>query len=296
MFLEWQKDLILNLQEHHNLFTEIFFRAVSFLGAPEFFFILLGFFYWTFNKKTGEFLGLTLGVATTLNNILKGLFLLERPIVAHENDVKNIRRIPPKGTSFPSGHAQGSVSMFSAVARYQGTYLLWFLAALVMVLMGLSRMFLGMHYLQDVVVGSLIGVATALVLYHFFDKFRHDEKKLHLFYVIVLLLLLPGAFFVGVEDFFRRYGLLVGFMVAVFIEKRFIDFSTVIPPKWKVFRFVTGSVFTVSVLVLLGAFVDAFGLSADAPLKDALDFLHFFLVSIAGFALFPALCKKVPLL
>ncbi len=296
MFLEWQKDLILNLQEHHNIFSEIFFRFVSFLGDPPFYFLLLGFFYWTFDKKAGEFLGLTLGVATTLNNVLKGLFLHERPLVAYESEVKNIRRVPPRGTSFPSGHAQGSASMFAAVARYQKTYLHWLLAVTVMVLMGLSRMFLGMHYLQDVVTGSIIGVLTALVLYHFFDKFRADEKRLHLFYVVVLLLLLPGAYFVGVEDFFRRYGLLVGFMVAVFIEKRYIGFSTVIPPRRKVFRFVTGSVFTVSVLVLLGALFDSFGLAADSPLKDGLDFLHFFLVSIAGFALFPALCKKAPLL
>ncbi len=294
MFLEWQKDLIIDLQAHHNLFTEIFFRFVSFLGDPPFYFMLLGFFYWTFNKRAGEFLGLTLGVATTFNNVLKGLFLHERPLLAYESEVKNIRRTPPRGTSFPSGHAQGSASMFSAVARYQRTYLHWFLAVMVMVLMGLSRMFLGMHYLQDVVAGSLIGLATALVLYYFFDKFRDDEDKLHLFYVVVLLVLLPGAYFAGVEDFFRRYGLLVGFMVAVFVEKRFIGFSTVIPPWRKVFRFVAGSIFTVSVLVLVEAAFDTLPVASVSPIRDALDFTHFFIVSIAGFALFPALCKKIP--
>lgn len=74
--------------------------------------------------------------------------------------------------SFPSGHAMGSLVGFGMLAyvlvRFAGgirraRIVVWGLAALLIVLIGASRMYLGVHYLSDVVGGYAVGAAWLAV-------------------------------------------------------------------------------------------------------------------------------------
>ena len=76
----------------------------------------------------------------------------------------------PTDFSFPSGHASIAIAFYGYLAyiiiksfnqRYQ--WLLTILAILLMVLIGFSRLYLGVHYLSDVLIGYLVG-AAALIL------------------------------------------------------------------------------------------------------------------------------------
>lgn len=67
--------------------------------------------------------------------------------------------------SFPSGHAAGSVALFSALAfniRSRGAQLLCLLAACIAMI---SRVYLGQHFLGDVVMGGTISLILAVLLY-----------------------------------------------------------------------------------------------------------------------------------
>ncbi len=286
MFLEWQRDVILFFQQYQNAFTEVFFRFISFLGDPPFYLMLLGFFYWTYNKRAGEYLGFTLGVSVTINNILKGVFMLERPYIAH-HEVKNIRDSIPTGSSFPSGHAQSSSTLFYSIARYFNHPLAWGIAVLIMALMMVSRMFLGMHYLQDVLIGALLGILLAVGFYKLFQHYEHDQGKLHRIYLLILLILaVPGIFLTHVSDFYRRFGILVAMVVSVIVEKRFINFTTRVEFPKKVFRFITGTGITVFSLTLIGVGLESLAVENDI-IKNLFDFTHLFLGTMIGFTLFP---------
>lgn len=71
--------------------------------------------------------------------------------------------------SFPSGHAATSVALYGMLVvfvlasglSYRGA-IAWALSTLI-VLVGFSRVFLGVHYLSDVVVGALIGLLWVMV-------------------------------------------------------------------------------------------------------------------------------------
>jgi len=286
MFLDVQKDLIIWLQSFHNAFTDFFFNLVSFFGEPEFYIILLGFIYWVFNKKAGEFLGITLGISISLNNLLKAVFMIERPFLTHD-EIDNFREYTATGSAFPSGHAQGNTTVFYALARYFNRRYLWITAIVMMVLMMLSRMFLGVHYLQDVLVGSAIGFGLALGVHYLFRRYETSWLRL---YLIFAALFLPAFFLVDVNDFFRGYGILIGFILAMWLEKNYVNFTMEIPLYKKVIRYVLGVVLMILTMSVLGMM---FGFAEDGTtLKNMLDFVRFFFVAFIGFGVYPMIFKK----
>lgn len=103
--------------------------------------------------------------ADILNNLVKDFFQRVRPGVTH--------LVEQGGYSFPSGHAMGAVIYFGAIA-YLGYYfavdkssqLKYSLIALTIVfalLMGLSRIYLGVHYPSDVLGGYSLGSAFLIL-------------------------------------------------------------------------------------------------------------------------------------
>jgi len=94
------------------------------------------------------------------NSMLKQYFDRPRPtIVTHIDQVAT--------TSFPSGHAMASMIVYGSVAflvsRLEPTRRIRnatiFVASLLIVLIGISRMYLGVHYPSDVIAGYLAGLA-----------------------------------------------------------------------------------------------------------------------------------------
>lgn len=86
------------------------------------------------------------------------------------------------GLSFPSGHSAGSFAVLGAVffilgrgceKQYQ-RWLIWSLGALVILLIGLSRIYLGVHYPTDVLGGYLLGFSI-LIISIALDRYRDHQ-------------------------------------------------------------------------------------------------------------------------
>lgn len=100
---------------------------------------------------------------------LKYLIARPRPAEYH----KTHKRVST--ASFPSGHSLGSVLAFQLIAQLVWYYadsplISWFVAALAvgaMIVVGLSRVYRGHHYLTDVLGGWLIGVVTVILTFLF---------------------------------------------------------------------------------------------------------------------------------
>jgi undecaprenyl-diphosphatase len=132
---------------------------------------------------------LLLGVfgAKLLNTLLKNMIARERPSVVEW--VTHVRSL-----SFPSGHAMSSIVVYGTVAylvaRLEPSrrirHTTWILAGLIVLAIGISRMYLGVHYPSDVIAGYLGGlawialVATSLTGIRYFAKRRpetHTEER-----------------------------------------------------------------------------------------------------------------------
>jgi len=128
--------------------------AITALGYEEFFILLLPTLYWCFDQMVGLRVGIVLLLGNAFNTFFKFLFHNSRPYWISDQ-VKAYSH----ETSFglPSGHAQIAASVWGWLAvevkKRWFTVVAWTLVFLI----GLSRLYLGVHYFTDVVLGWLLG-------------------------------------------------------------------------------------------------------------------------------------------
>lgn len=282
-------EIIRFLQDQSSFVLDLFFDAISFLGEEYFYIAVLGFIYWIVNKRFGEFLAITLGFSLTLNNVIKDFTEANRPFEDYD-DIENKRPETATGHSMPSGHVQGSSSFFTAIALYLKRHVYLIIAVVLTILMMLSRMYLGVHYLKDVIVGAVIGIAIATIAHVFFQKYKDKPKQLHTVYIVLVLVFVPGLFIISSNDFFKGYGILAGVVCAIIYEKRYVQFTYDISLGRKIIRYGVGLILMGSILVSVKAL---FGLiPSNVFFANILDFIRYFLVAFIGFGAYPYLFKR----
>ena len=131
----------------------------SFLGTEDFFMLMLPILYWCVDSLLGIQVALILLVNLNLNSAFKLAFHGPRPYWFSPK----VRALASE-TSFgiPSNHAQTAATIWGLLAAYRKKWWGWLIAILLIFLIGLSRLYLGVHFPHDVLLGWLIG---ALVLW-----------------------------------------------------------------------------------------------------------------------------------
>jgi membrane-associated phospholipid phosphatase len=148
------------------------FTAITYLGEPIVFIVMIGLFYIGYNKRFAKNLALSLMISTYMNSFLKDVFKDPRPATNFDADKvssENPRGLKATSFGFPSGHTQTAVATWGYIA-YRFRERLWFVIAMTVMisLIGISRVIIGAHDLQDVMGGFLIGVAL-LVFFIFLE-------------------------------------------------------------------------------------------------------------------------------
>jgi hypothetical protein len=136
-------------------------KFFTFLGSEEFFILVLPALYWSINAGLGARLGAILLFNAGLNDILKLAFHGPRPYWVDERVIP--MAIEPS-FGVPSGHSQIAVAMWGTLAAQAKRPWAWAAAIAMILMVGLSRIYLGVHFPHDVLLGWLLGV---LVLWAF---------------------------------------------------------------------------------------------------------------------------------
>lgn len=144
---------------------------VTLLGEETVFMVAGLVILWCFSKKWG-FRFLMIGVAgTALNQLLKAIFLIPRPWVLDPGfTIVEAAREGASGYSFPSGHTQSAATVFGVLAVWAKRRWVTALCVAMVLLVGLSRMYLGVHTPLDVGVSLATGVITVLGMVWLFDR------------------------------------------------------------------------------------------------------------------------------
>jgi len=121
-------------------------------------------------------------LASLLVQILKRIFYADspRPKVVFQDicDLHFVENVHLHSShSFPSGHTAGAFALFIVLALINKRPVWQFLFLIMAVLVGYSRMYLSQHFLIDVVVGSVVGTASAFACYFWLDSYRFREKR-----------------------------------------------------------------------------------------------------------------------
>ena len=119
------------------------------------------------NKQYGKYMTINLVIITVLNQILKNIFDRPRP--------EGLRLIQETGYSFPSGHSMVSMAFYGFLIyiiykKVKNPYLKWgsmLLLLSLIVAIGISRIYLGVHYASDVIGGFCFSIAYLSVYTHF---------------------------------------------------------------------------------------------------------------------------------
>ena len=116
------------------------------------------------NKKIGFAIVINIINSALLNMILKNILQRPRP--------EEFRIISVTGYSFPSGHSMNSMAFYGFLIyliyiKIENKYIKWALISILsvlIILVGISRIYLGVHYTSDVLAGFLISIVY-LILY-----------------------------------------------------------------------------------------------------------------------------------
>ena len=265
-------------------------RFFSFLGTEEFYILVMPALYWCIDASLGIRVGAIMLVSSGLNLIFKIPFTGPRPYWI-STAVK-----PLWGEVYfgiPSGHAQQSVAVWGSMAAYLRRGWAWGIAIFLMLMIGLSRVFLGAHFFLDMVAGWLIGALLLWLFLRYWDPIATWVKTqslgrqiLYAFLVSLGMALLGWITVVATRDFvipeewiinasriegeeitpftmngiLTAAGTLFGLLVGVaWIDSR--DGWQVTGPVWKrAVRYVVG---------LLGVFVIWYGLGLLLPRDEA---------------------------
>ena len=181
-------------------------RFFSFLGAEEFYILILPILYWCIDAGLGIRVGVIMLVSGGLNFVFKIFLTSPRPYWV-SSKVKALW-----GEIFfgvPSGHAQNSVAIWGFMAAYLRRGWAWGIAVFLALMIGLSRTFLGAHFFLDMFAGWLIGALLLWLFVRYWDSVVEWVSKQSLGRQILYALLIS-------------MGMILLGLFAVFVHRDFV--------------------------------------------------------------------------
>lgn len=281
-FMQW-------LYEIGNQFLDIFFWTISQVGGTIAIVVFMCITYWIIDKTKGKKITYAITLSMTFNNLLKMFFSAKRPFEYENYD--HLRKLKDSklsdsasGTSFPSGHSQNAGSSFLSLILYLKKKWLTVLSIILIILVPLSRLYLGVHFPRDVVVGLTIGLLTAFLSFKLLQK----VNNMGFIFLITAIIFIPFLFLKSTShDYFRSFGLLLGAGAGILFEEKVVNFSTDnLSTKNKLLRLLIG--FPIIGIVYVGI-----GLIPGFKDINLLVVVHHLLVSLTLFGIIPLIFKQL---
>lgn len=261
--LAWGLDVVRAVQTVANPVLTVFFKVITVLGSEYFFLLLLPVVYWCVDHRKGLRLGIVVLTSAVLNAWLKIVFAQPRP---YDLDPSVGMAYEPSH-ALPSGHSQNSATFWGTVAPWMRRPWGIVLALLMPFLIGLSRIYLGVHFPTDVFLGWALGGLFAAVHAIWGDSLQALMERLPGRAKIVLAAVAALGMNALNRDETGLPGALLGVVAGAVLaaEHARFDASSGSPGK-KALRFLVG---------IVGAAVVYFGLKTLFPGRESASYALF---------------------
>jgi membrane-associated phospholipid phosphatase len=288
------------------------FKIITYLGEPIVFIIIAAILYIAYNKVYAKNLALSLLFTHYLNQVFKGIFKDPRP-APNIDPLEDYGFVEPS-YGFPSGHSQTAVGFWGyAGYGFKDTYkvkniqIIPCVLSVIIFLVAISRLIIGVHDLQDVIGGLLLGIGFLLlfiylepILSKLFNKLNFIAKVIVTVIISVALFLVgtlifpeaglglvtPPALFKDKGAFAVVGGVLLGFGVGYLLEQEYVKYDpSQLTTSKKIINIIIG------IVLLLITFVPfEYLLEIDSV------YFRFFRYALVAFILafvVPLICKKI---
>lgn len=215
--------------------------------------------YWCINKKQAFRFTLFFLISTYINTVTKGLTDFARP---SGDEVRILYGESTFGSSsFPSGHTQGAASFWGYLAHQIKNKYFTIFAIILILLVGLSRIYLGVHFPIDIVAGLIFAGVILWVYNLLYEKVAIKLQNIPFAVKIVLSAILPLFLLIPPgHDKGMVVGFAIGLIVGYQLEGRYIDFSTKTSIPKQILKFVIGIVVLFGLRVILKEIFTVVGL------------------------------------
>ena len=172
--------IISYIQSLENEYLTVFYKMITIIAdtyqSAIITILLVTFLYFKKHYREALFLAITMTTCGLAMPLLKNIFRRERP--------NFYRLIEISGYSFPSGHTTSATTMYLTLAiillsimKKLNKYFVFNIAVLGIVIIGSSRIYLGVHYPTDVIAGICLGISIVSTVYFLYYNNSSKEVK-----------------------------------------------------------------------------------------------------------------------
>jgi undecaprenyl-diphosphatase len=245
------------LESIRSPFLDAFFGLVTQLGEQTVLIVVFCALYWCVNKRMAYVMGFVFFLSSLAVQGLKLAFRVPRPWVTHPGfEPVGGALYEATGYAFPSGHTQNAAALLGSlgaqIKKRAVAYTLFGLAVLV----GFSRLYLGVHYLSDVLAALavtflLVWAAVKVITPEAQSAKRELIVSLCIVLAAAILVIIVSLRYLGyfgaasdvsqLRDATRAAGGAVAFAIGMFVERMYIRFSVKTKKLWlQIPKFVIG--------------------------------------------------------
>lgn len=273
-------EILKYIQSFKNPILDTIFLIITMSAEVPVILIFTSILYWCINKKYGARLLFALTGNIALNTGVKEYFKSPRPIGVE--GIQSMRISTATGYSFPSGHTQIGTTFWVSVMSILKNKYMYVFGSIMFICIGLSRLYLGVHWPVDVLFGWIFGIFFTLICNCIMIGI--EESKKYSYFILIIIPMILGIFIVNSVEYIKMAGLLSGFIVGYIVEIEYINFNVNVSLKSKMFRYVFG-------LISLGFIY--FILKLTMPTNYIGGYLRYFLLMVYAMAGAPYLFDKI---
>jgi len=185
-------EFIVWLQRFQTPLGNEIFELITSLGGASYLY-MIPLVVWCVDYRTGLRLLAVFSITVFINTTLKTWISQPRPFQLDPRVIS----LGEDGYGLPSGHAQLVVVYWGVIARWVGRPWFWMLSVVLMVAIGFSRIYLGVHFPSDVIAGWALGAATLWAFARYGDRALAALRQPDLGTQIKLSLAIATALFVA---------------------------------------------------------------------------------------------------
>ena len=162
---EYDLTLVRSISRYHSLFLDKGMIAITSFGDWWWGWLLIGmlFFLLPEYNDIGKAMLIACGIVALIGEILLKPFLKRRRPFRVDNSIL-LKISPPMGHSFPSTHSAVSFAASMVYFQFAGMTALSALFFLLALWVSISRLYLQVHFLSDIIAGISIGISVAVLV------------------------------------------------------------------------------------------------------------------------------------